>query len=290
MSAERAPADGCGGARIALLEARLANETAAMVRRLGGVPVIAPALAEASLDADVDVAAFIDRFAAETEPIVVFLTGSAATRLFATADRLGREADLLDGLRRAVTVARGPKPAGALSRRGVAVSLAVPEPYTTAEVIASVDTLAVARRPTTVVHYGERNLPLLDALAARGAIVAELMLYAWHLPADTSPLSRAIDDLLAGDIPLLVFTSQIQVRHLFDVAGPERRDRLVAVLNGRVLVGAVGPTCAAAVRAAGVKTLIVPDRPKLGPLLNALAMAHAAATHGEVAVPRRHEE
>ena len=102
------------------------------------------------------------------------------------------------------------------------------------------------------------------------------MLYQWQLPADTAPLRRAIDDLLDGEIPILAFTSQIQVRHLFDVAGPERRDRLVAVLNERVLVGAVGPTCAAAVRAAGIDSPIVPEHPKLAPMLNALARAHAS--------------
>jgi uroporphyrinogen-III synthase len=281
VTGEPASSAGFRGARIALLEARLATETAAMVRRLGGVPVIAPALAEEALDADAEVAAFVDRLLADNEPLVVFLTGSAASRLFAIGERLGRSADLTAGLRRAIIVARGPKPTGALSRGGVTASVAVAEPYTTADVIASLATVVVDKRSTTVVHYGERNLLLLDALVARGAIVSELMLYEWRLPADTAPLARAIDDLLTGAIPVLAFTSQVQVRHLFHVAGPERRDRLVAVLNERVLVGAVGPTCAAAVRAAGIDSPIVPKHPKLAPMLNALALAHAARRRGD---------
>ena len=279
------------GASVALLEARLASETAAMVRRLGGVPVIAPALAEQTIEADDEVTSFIDRLSTDVDPIVVFLTGSAATRLFTAAERLGREAELVDGLCRAVIVARGPKPTGALSRRGVPTSVAVAEPYTTTEVIASLETLAVADRPTTVIHYGERNVPLLASLSARGAAVHELMLYEWQLPSDTAPLSAAIDDLLAGRIPILAFTSQIQVRHLLDVAGPERSGRLIATLNERVIVGAVGPTCAAACIAAGINAPIVPDRPKLGPMLQALALVHArTAGSAATAAPNRPED
>ena len=55
----------------------------------------------------------------------------------------------------------------------------------------------------------------------------------------------AIDAIIAGDMPVLAFTSQIQIRHLLDVAGP-RREALLDALNTHVLVGAVGPTCAAA--------------------------------------------
>ncbi len=41
-----------GGARVLLLESRLAAETAAMVRKLGGEPISAPAVIEAQIDAD----------------------------------------------------------------------------------------------------------------------------------------------------------------------------------------------------------------------------------------------
>lgn len=272
----RAPEIDFGGARVALLESRLAVETAAMVRRLGGDPVSAPALAEEDIDADAAILAFIERVGvAPADPIVVFLTGGAVSRLFAAADRLGCAAPLLACLSRALTVARGPKPAGALGRRGLSPSRAVPEPFTTTDVIAVLETMAVADRDVTVVHYGERSEPLIEHLAARRAHVHELMLYEWRLPDDTAALSRTIDGLIAGDISVLAFTSQVQVRHLLEVAGASRRDRLIAALNDHVLVGAVGPTCGAACASAGIRSAIVPDHPKLGPLLHALAGAQS---------------
>jgi uroporphyrinogen-III synthase len=267
---------GFGGARVLLLESRLAIETAAMVRRLGGDPVSAPALAEQDVDADGAIQSFIERLRTTRAAVVVFLTGVAVTRLFATADRLGQDRALVEGLARATVVARGPKPSGALARRGVSLSRTVPEPFTTREVIATLDEMRVDDCDVTVVHYGERNESLVSHLEARGAVVRELMLYAWQLPADVTPLSRAIDALIAGEITVLAFTSQIQVRHLLDVAGLSRRDPLIAVLDDAVLVGAVGPTCAAACTAAGIRDVVAPEHPKLAPLVQALAVAHAA--------------
>lgn len=266
-----------GGAKVALLEARLAKETAAMVARFDGIPVPAPALAEHPLDADGDVAACIDRLLARPGAIVVLLTGVAVTRLFAAAERAQREVQLADALSRSVVVARGPKPSGALARRLVPVGVPVAEPFTTADVIAALGTIPVEGRPVLLVHYGERSDALVTALTGRGAAVEELTLYEWRLPADTAPLSRAIDAIVAGEIAVLAITSQIQVRHLLDVAGPARRGPLLEALNTRVLVGAVGPTCAAACDAAGIRVGVVPEHPKLAPLLSALAAACQAA-------------
>ncbi len=110
---------GFGGARVALLESRLADETSAMVKRLGGDPVSAPSLEEAPVDADEAIAGLVERLSSGPAQVIVFLTGAAVARVFAVAERLGVTSPLRDGLARAVIVARGPKPAGALARWGV---------------------------------------------------------------------------------------------------------------------------------------------------------------------------
>ena len=275
---------GFSGAKVALLESRLADETAAMVKRLGGDPVSVPSLEEAPVDADEAIADLVERLSSGSAQVIVFLTGAAVARVFAVAERLGVASALRDGLAKAVVVARGPKPAGALARWGVTPLRSVREPFTTADVVDALEMIPVDGREATVVHYGEPNAQVVSSLTARGARVHELTVYQWRLPADVSALSAAIDGMIAGDIQVLGFTSQIQVRHLLEVAGSDRRGALLAVLNapagestGRapVLVGAVGPTCAAACHAAGIDTPVVPDRPKLGPLLHSLARAWA---------------
>jgi uroporphyrinogen-III synthase len=70
----------------------------------------------------------------------------------------------------------------------------------------------------------------------------------------------------------MAFTSQVQVDHLYQIAGSERAGALTVALNERTVTGAIGPTCAGALEAAGVRPAVTADPPKLGPLLTGLAL------------------
>jgi len=274
-----------GGARVLLLESRLAAETAAMVRRLDGDPISAPAVIEATIDADGAVRDFLDHLHQPGNHLVIFLTGAAVARIFAIAERLLIAAPLVEGLARATIVARGPKPVGALARRGLMQVKTVASPFTTAEVLATLATMPVTGREVTVVHYGEHNEPIVTSLRTRGAIVRDLTVYEWQLPTDLAPLTSAIDAIIAGQIPIVALTSQIQLRHLLLVAGTHRQ-ALLNALNTRAVVGAVGPTCAAQCHDAGIENVVVPDQPKLAPLLAAIA---AAATRSQADATTQYE-
>ena len=97
-------------------------------------------------------------------------------------------------------------------------------------------------------------------------------MYRWALPEDTGPLESLFDDLLAARIDALVVTSQVQVRHLYEIA---RRQGLAAALPelllGRVVVAAVGPVAAKALREHGIRVDLEPEHPKMGPMVRDLA-------------------
>ena len=261
------------GARIALLEARLSEETANLVRRMGGEPVSAPALREAAHPIRDLCSGFVAQLSRAPEPVVICLTGAGVRALFAQAAELGCEDALQAGLARAITVCRGPKPAGALTARGLPVSIRAGDPFTTTEVLAAIEPLQLSGRFVGLVHYGERNVTLADWLRERGADVHEVLPYEWHLPEDTGPLDRLVDDIVAGKLDAVVFTSQVQVEHLLRIAGPTRKQALIAALQTRTLTGAIGPTCAATLERVGVPPAVVASPPKLLPLLNAVAEA-----------------
>ncbi len=264
------PRGSLAGFRIALLEARLADEAATLVRRRGGTPITVPALREQPLPCGPAVAAFLDLLADGGLALLVLQTGVGVDALFTEAARLGREAELRAGLVRVGTVARGPKPRAALAARGLRPTFSVAAPYTSAELLALLVPVPLRNVGVGMVHYGEPNRDLVEALQARGARVLDLLLYEWRLPEDTTPLETLVSDVLGDRLDAVVFTTQIQVRHLFEVAGPSRQEALAAAL-GRAVTGAVGPTCASALRSHGVSRLVVPDNPKLGPLFAAVA-------------------
>jgi uroporphyrinogen-III synthase len=260
------------GARVALLEGRMESELADMVRRYNGTPISAPALREDPIPSGDAVAHFIDALTARSLPFVIFLTGSGATALIREADALGRLPELLDGLERATTICRGPKPSGVLAKYGVTVDVRVPSPHTTADVVESVSLLLIDNRRIGLVHYGERNEPVLAALRARDAEVEELCLYEWRLPVDLEPLRRLIRGIVSGEIDAVAFTTQVHVRHLLLVAEElQMRDPLVRALTQHTVAAAIGPTCATALEEAGIAPGVIADPPKIGPLLTALA-------------------
>ena len=262
------------GMRVATLEARMTGALASMISKRGGEPVCAPALREAPLDCADDVGYLLDRLAGDSiDVVVVFQTGVGARALFAEADNQGRLDELLDALRGITTVCRGPKPTAALRQAKVQVSTGIAAPYTTKELLDALIDLPVRGKRLMALQYGERNAALMSALRDECESADELCLYEWQLPDDVSPMESLIDELLDGRVDVITFTSQVQIRHLYQVAAANDvpQSELSDALNERTIVCAVGPTCAAALADVGVTTDTQPEYPKMGHMVNALA-------------------
>jgi uroporphyrinogen-III synthase len=236
---------------------------------MGGVPVAAPSVREVPREAET--AAFVDRLASRRFSMVVFQTGVGAAAILREAERLGRLPPLLDALRAATVVCRGPKPTAVMRRHGLEPDIVPQKPFTTKEVLEALGDIEMRDREVAVVHYGERNASLADGLRARGARVDEVCPYEWALPEEIEPLRALVRDP-AAQLDAIAFTSQIQVRNLFAVAAElGRTSSLAAALSDEVIVAAVGPVCAEALKEAGVTADVQPADPKMGPLLVALA-------------------
>jgi uroporphyrinogen-III synthase len=258
------------GIRIALLETRLSAELSELVRRLGGIPYPVPAVREVSRLEQVP--AFLDALAAGRFSIAICLTGVGVQRLLHEAERLGRLDDTLGALRALTTVCRGPKPSAVLKRSRVPVHILADEPYTTRELLDALNSVDLQGRSLALLHYGELNHPLVDALRGRGATVEELCLYEWQMPEDMAPLKQLVGDLVEGRVGAIVVTSQIQCRHLFKVAGElDLSTRLAEALRQDVIVAAIGPVSTSALQEYGITPDVLPDHPRLGALITALA-------------------
>jgi uroporphyrinogen-III synthase len=271
------------GVRVALLQGRHGDELAGLVRRHGGEPHAACAVQEAALPSGDQVAALIDRLAIGSVDVVVFTTGAAADSLFEEARQLDRLGELTTSLQRAVTVCRGPKPAMALRRQGIPVTVAAGKPYTSETLLADMADMDLRGRGTAVLHYGERNDQLAAGIRALGADLEELCLYEWLLPTDREPLRRLVRKIISGQVDAIAFTAQVQVRHLYAVAeelgaGTE----LTAALNEKLVVASVAPTCAAALQARGVEPHVIPELSRMGPLIVALGDYVARARRATV--------
>lgn len=271
--------------RVVLLESRMSRELARLVEKHGGEPVCVPALREShELEADA-AERLIAQLSSGAHDIVIFMTGVTVSMLFEVAEGLGCRSDLVSGLRRVVTVCRGPKPTAALRGFGVTPTLTAREAFTSAEVLDAISGVELKGKRVLLFHYGERSGSLAETLLAREAVVEEQWLYRWQLPQDTSQLEGLVRSFIAGEADALAVTCQVQFRHLFQIARNQGLDHdLVRTLNARVVVAAIGPTCNAVLQSHGVRVQVVPEHPKMGPLIAAL-MRHLERRGGPRPLP-----
>jgi uroporphyrinogen-III synthase len=258
------------GRRIALLEARMTEEAASLVRQLGGIPYGVPAMREVVHPEQVD--SFIAALSSGRLSVVIFLTGVGVTALLREATRFGWLEATLSALRLTTVACRGPKPLAVLAHHNVPVHVAAAEPYTTRELLAALAAIDLNQKTVALVHYGEPNRALAAALAARGARLEELSLYEWKMPDDVEPLNGLVTELIAGRVDAIAFTNEIQCRHLFRVAAERGLSGPLAdALNTDTIVAAIGPVCADALQALGVTPDVIPARTRMASMISALA-------------------
>ncbi len=268
---------------VALLEARMSRELSRLVEKHGGSPRCVPALREVPASTVEDTRQVIDDLVNARHDVVIFMTGVAASLLFEVAEQDGRRQELVRGLSGVTTVARGPKPTAALRGFGVPPTLTAREPFTSAELIDALSGLPLEERPVLLFHYGERSATLAETLRARQVVLSECFLYRWLMPEDVGALGELALSIIAGDVDALVITCQVQFRHLFEVARQlALAPALVDALNNGVVVAAMGPTCHATLQVHGVPVHVMPEVPKMGPLVRSLMLHLQQASRAQV--------
>jgi uroporphyrinogen-III synthase len=263
------------GLRIGLTGTRKAQETAEYVRRLGGIPIVAPALDTTPIDGSessaTDPAAALSELIGADPALLIFLTGVGARALLRLAESVGRETDLRATLERAKVVARGPKALGALKGAKVRVDW-LPNEATVEAIVAGLDQFEVAGRTVGIQWSGFVDDQLRAELRRRAGRVVELDLYRHVAPANEAPVLALLDAIRSGGVDFLTFTSAIGVREFFALAERHGRDDdLHSALQSRSTVPvAVGPVTGAALTEVGVPEYVVPAIHTTGGMFRAI--------------------
>jgi uroporphyrinogen-III synthase len=257
------------GLRVVAFESRRALEIAELIRRQGGDPFVAPSMREAPLENNKDAFAFAERLFHGEFDMMIFLTGVGARaldKILASRHAPGRFAE---SLRNIAVVARGPKPAAALREMRVPVTVAVPEPNTWRELLTA--TAGRPERRIAVQEYGRSNPELLAALRERGAEVTPVPVYQWDLPEDTGPLHQAVRRIVEGRADVAIFTTSIQVTHLFQTAADDCLEEPVLEALRRMAIASIGPTTNETLQDFGLAPDITATHPKMGFLVKEAA-------------------
>jgi uroporphyrinogen-III synthase len=246
------------GRRIALPETREAERLAMMLQEQGAETLSCPLVAIVEVADPAPVQAWLRRFIDTPFDDLVLLTGEGLRRLHATAHRSGFGQAFLGALAEPRKITRGPKPARALRELGLAPDLRAEEP-TTEGIIKLLSQDDLRARRIGVQLYPAAPTRLIRFLRGNGAIPDPVVPYAYASQAEDERVAELIDEMAGGQIDVIAFTSDPQVKRLFDVAHATGREEKVLAALQRTIVAAVGPVVSAALARHGITAAIMPS-------------------------------
>jgi uroporphyrinogen-III synthase len=257
------------GLRVVSFESRRAIEMGELIRRQGGDPFVAPSMREAPIENNPEAFEFAERLFAGEFDLMIFLTGVGTRALDKVLASRYPDGKFAEALRTITVAARGPKPLAALREMQVPVAVTAPEPNTWRELL-----VALEGRPehnVAVQEYGKSNTELLEALRKRGARVTAVRVYQWDLPEDVAPLREAVRRIAEGRADVAMFTTSIQLPHLFRIAAAERLTEPMQEALRRMVIASIGPTTTETLEEFGLAPDITPSHPKMGFLVKETA-------------------
>ncbi|MEU8761263.1 uroporphyrinogen-III synthase [Streptomyces sp. NPDC048659] len=258
--------DALAGFTVGVTAVRRADELIALLRRRGAGVVHGPALRIVAPADDPELLAVTEDLIGRPPDLVVATTVTGFRDWIGAAGGRGLREPLLDRLRGAELLARGPEVRAAVRAAGLTASWA-PSSDAPAELLDRLLGEGVAGRRVALQLHGEPPPGLVEALRAAGAEVVVALVRRWAPPEDTGPLDRLLDAVAARGLDAVVLTSAPAAASLLRRAGERGLlGEVVAALRQEVPAMCVGPVTAAPLQALGIGTY-QPERPRLGPLV-----------------------
>ena len=266
---------GFGNLRVLSLESRRSREMGLLIANHGGQATVVVSTREVPSGPNAEESAFAQGLIDGEFEVVIFMTGVGTRALAQAIEPACPRNRLVEALTKVSVVARGPKPIAVLREFGVPVTLTVPEPNTWREILHALDQNAekipLTNSRVAVQEHGVPSRELYAGLAERGAKVFPVPVYKWAPPEKTEPLRQAVRDLALGNFDVVLFTSSVQVHHLFRFAEELGEHQKAASALRRSVVGSIGPVTSETLREYGITPDLEPSHPKMGFLVKETA-------------------
>jgi uroporphyrinogen-III synthase len=248
------------GRHIAIPEAREQRVLARLLRNRGAQVLEVPLVSILDAPDPAPVLRWIEHFIATPPALLILLTGEGLRRLLSLAEKAGLREDFVKTLASVPVLSRGPKPERVLRDLGLAATHAAAAP-TTDGVITTLQTLHLKGVRVGVQLYGEDpNLKLMDALQSAGAQAEPVAPYVYADQEADEKVRALLHALAAGEVDVLAFTSQPQLKRLQEVAQRYGQEADLETGLKRTVLAAVGPVVKDQLEQAGYPVAIVPER------------------------------
>jgi uroporphyrinogen-III synthase len=258
------------GLRVGVTSARKGAELTEALERRGAIVTWGPTVETVPPESDAQLLDETDVILAANPDWVAGSTGTGLRAWVEAADTHGRGAALRALFEKARIVARGPKAVGAFRALGVRPEFVSPQ-ETDADLAAWLGNHVCASDVVAVQVHGADVGHAYTELERRKVTVLRAAPYRCVLPKDQAPAHQLIDQIVSGEVDVVVSTSAPAASNLVRIAADMgQRESLECALRERVAVAAVGPVTATAFERAGIGVSIMPERFRTGDLIRAL--------------------
>lgn len=270
-SSEQATAQALSGRVIAIPETRQLDVLAGLLQRRGATVLQCPLVSIHDTHNVEQVHAWLDTCIRDPFDDLILLTGEGLRRLADFAERYGWLEAFVASLQKTRTIVRGPKPAKALRELGLRASLSAAAP-TTEGVIETLRGESMYDRRVGVQLYGqEPNLPLQAYLDQAGAHDFFVAPYRYADEAEDQQVVALIDQIIAGQLDAICFTSTPQIKRLLSVAKTHNQLEALTQAMASIVVASIGPIVSQALQDVGLRADIMPSESFfMKPLVQAL--------------------
>jgi uroporphyrinogen-III synthase len=268
------------GCVIVITADRRKRELASALERRGATIQHAAALSTIPHLDDERLVADTRAIIANPPHVVVATTGIGFRGWVEAADAAGLAEDLLECLRGARLIARGPKARGAIQAAGLETDW-VAETETAAELQDYLLAEGVAGLRNAVQHHGNGSDGLDEAFESAGAEVQSLLVYGWGPPTQPDVHREWVQRAASGGADAVLFTSAPGAQSWLETAQDLGLVAQVArrSATGGLVMAAVGPVTAAPLEQAGI-SVCYPERWRLGAMIRELVKHYAEDSSG----------
>ncbi len=264
------------GFTIGITADRHADAQAQMLQRRGATVMHGPTLRTELHPLDDELLTITKSLIENPPNITVLITRFGFRAWIAAAASNDIETDLVEALRQSAVYARGPKAIGAAIELGLDTLWAAPSEKSS-EIRDRL--LATLNTPQRIVIQLDGKLgttfwqPLRDA----GYEVIEIPTYEWVFPLDLHPAERLINAVCDRRVDAITFTSRPAVEHFFALAEKQQlRQEVLEAFSSDVRPFCIGRICADFLLDYGEVTPYMPDRARLGALIQIISTTFAA--------------
>lgn len=274
------------GITVAITSSRRASELASIVQKFGGVPYIAPTIGIRNNDPLIsECNKFIETINYKKMHFFVFMTGVGVFNLFQNLEKSYQLNNVIERLRDTVVIARSNKPAAELRKFGIATNF-VPNMNTIEGVIDLISKYDVKNKNIGILWHGDYSDLFKGKLESLGSNVFQFSLYSYstsleqknaimlkemgydYVAPTEEKIVKLIEDIIAGTIDAITFTSPPAVNEFFEFAKRNNKiDSLKDRLNHNQLIVSVGPSTSKMLEKYQIKVDVMPATYRMGSMV-----------------------